>query len=54
LSEFSINPDTKETSGAEREAIVAALGKTAAQIDAANRRGMPAWQANEQFHAEAG
>ncbi len=48
VSEFSINPDTKETSGAEREAIVAALGKTAAQIDAANKRGLPAWQAKEQ------
>jgi hypothetical protein len=48
LSEFAVNPDTKETAGAAREAIVAALGKTAAQIDAANRKGLPAWQAKEQ------
>jgi len=31
-----INPDPKESAGAEHEAIVAALGKSAAQIDAAN------------------
>lgn len=48
LSEFAVNPDPKETAGAAREAIVAALGKTAAQIDAANRKRLPAWQAKEQ------
>jgi hypothetical protein len=48
MSEFAINPETTETLGAEREAIVAALGKTAAQIDAANKHGLPAWQAKEQ------
>jgi len=47
-SEFSVNPETKESLGAEREAIVAALGKTAAQIDAANKKGLPGWQAKEQ------
>ena len=44
VSEFSINPDAKESAGAEREAIVAALEKTASQIDAANKRGLPPWQ----------
>jgi hypothetical protein len=48
VSEFKINPDSKESAGAEREAIVAALGKTAAQIDAANRKGLPPWSAKEQ------
>lgn len=48
VSEFSINPDSKESAGAEHEAIVAALGKTAAQIDAANRKGLPPWSAKEQ------
>jgi hypothetical protein len=48
VSEFKINPDSKESAGAEHEAIVAALGKTAAQIDAANRKGLPPWQAKEQ------
>jgi hypothetical protein len=48
MSEFAVNPVTNESPGAEREAIVAALGKTAAQIDAANRRGLPPWQATEQ------
>jgi hypothetical protein len=48
VSEFKINPDPKESAGAEREAIVAALGKTAAQIDAANRKGLPPWSAKEQ------
>jgi hypothetical protein len=48
LSDFTVNPDAKETAGAAREAIVAALGKTAAQIDAANRKGLPPWQAKEQ------
>jgi hypothetical protein len=48
MSEFAVNPDNKEIPGAEREAIVAALAKTAAQIDAANRRGLPPWQAKEQ------
>ncbi|HTB14079.1 MAG TPA: hypothetical protein VK752_21050 [Bryobacteraceae bacterium] len=48
VSEFTVNPDPKETAGAEREAVVAALGKTAAQIDAANKRGLPGWQAKEQ------
>jgi hypothetical protein len=48
VSEFTVNPDPKETAGAEREAVVAALGKTAAQIEAANKRGLPEWQAKEQ------
>jgi hypothetical protein len=48
MGEFAVNPDAKESAGAEREAIVVALGKTAAQIDAANKRGLPAWQAKEQ------
>jgi hypothetical protein len=48
MSDFVINPDTKETAGAEREAIVAALHNTATQIDAANKRGLPPWQAKEQ------
>ena len=48
LKEFTINPDPKESAGAEHEAIVAALSKTAAQIDAANKRGLPPWQAKEQ------
>jgi hypothetical protein len=48
VSEFKINPDSKESAGAEHEAIVAALGKTAAQIDAANRKGLPPWSAKEQ------
>lgn len=48
VSEFKINPDPKESAGAEHEAIVAALGKTAAQIDAANRKGLPPWSAKEQ------
>ena len=48
VSEFKINPDAKESAGAEYEAIVAALGKTAAQIDAANRKGLPPWSAKEQ------
>jgi hypothetical protein len=48
MSEFAVNPDTKESAGAERDAIVAALEKTAAQIDAANKRGLPPWQAKEQ------
>ena len=48
VSEFKINPDSKESAGAEHEAIIAALGKTAAQIDAANRKGLPPWQAKEQ------
>jgi hypothetical protein len=48
MSEFAVNPESKETAGAAREAIVAALGKTAAQIDAANRKGLPPWQAKEQ------
>jgi hypothetical protein len=48
LSDFTVNPDAKETAGAAREAIVAALGRTAAQIDAANRKGLPPWQAKEQ------
>jgi hypothetical protein len=48
LSDFAVSPDSKESAGAAREAIVAALGKTAAQIDAANRKGLPAWQAKEQ------
>jgi hypothetical protein len=48
VSEFTINPDPKESAGAEHEAIVAALSKTAAQIDAANKRGLPPWQAKEQ------
>ncbi len=48
VSEFKINPDSKESAGAEREAIVAALGKTAAQIDAANRKGLQPWSAKEQ------
>jgi hypothetical protein len=47
VSEFKINPDSKESAGAEREAIVAALGKTAAQIDAANRKGLRPWSAKE-------
>jgi hypothetical protein len=47
-SEFTINPDDKESAGAEREAIVVALGKTAAQIDAANKKGLPPWSAKEQ------
>jgi hypothetical protein len=47
MSEFAVNPDAKETPGAEREAIVAALQKTASQIDAANRRGLPPWQTKE-------
>jgi hypothetical protein len=46
--EFTINQDPKESAGAEHEAIVAALNKTAAQIDAANKRGLPPWQAKEQ------
>lgn len=46
--EFAVNPDDKETASATREAIVAALGMTAAQIDAANRKGLPGWQAKEQ------
>jgi hypothetical protein len=48
ISEFAVNPDPKESGGAEREAIVAALEKTASQIDAANKRGLPPWQAKEQ------
>jgi hypothetical protein len=48
MDEFAVNPDPKESVGAEREAIVAALGKTAEQIDAANKRGLPPWQAKEQ------
>jgi hypothetical protein len=48
LSDFTVNPDAKETASATREAIVAALGKTAAQIDAANKKGLPPWQAKEQ------
>jgi hypothetical protein len=48
VSEFSINPDPKESAGADHEAIVAALAKTASQIDAANKRGLPPWQAKEQ------
>lgn len=48
MSEFAVNPVPKESVGAEREAIVAALGKTAVQIDAANKHGLPAWQAKEQ------
>ena len=48
VSDFKTNPDPKESTGAEHEAIVAALGKTAAQIDAANRKGLPPWQAKEQ------
>jgi hypothetical protein len=48
VSEFKINPDSKESAGAEHEAIVMALGKTAAQIDAANKRGLPPWSAKEQ------
>ena len=44
LNEFAVNLDAKESAGAEREAIVAALGKTAVQIDAANKRGLPPWQ----------
>jgi hypothetical protein len=48
MGEFAVNPDTKETPGAEREAIVAALEKTATQIDSANKRGLPPWQAKEQ------
>lgn len=44
MSEFAVNVDPKEQNSAEREAIVAALEKGAAQIDAANKRGMPAWQ----------
>jgi len=48
MSEFAVNSDMKEIPGAEREAIVAALTKTAAQIDAANKRGLPPWQAKEQ------
>ena len=47
MSEFAVNPE-KETAGAAREAIVAALGKTAEQIDAANKKGLPGWQAKEQ------
>jgi hypothetical protein len=47
-SEFTVNPAPKEAEGAEREAVVAALSKTAAQIDAANKHGLPAWQAKEQ------
>ena len=47
MDEFAVNPEPTETPGAEREAIVVALGKTAAQIDAANRRGLPPWQAKE-------
>ena len=37
MSEFAVNPDAKEAVGTEREAIVAALEKTASQIDAANK-----------------
>jgi hypothetical protein len=48
LSEFNVNPDPKESLGAEHEAIVAALEKTASQIDVANKRGLPPWQAKEQ------
>jgi hypothetical protein len=48
MDEFAVNPDPKETVGAEREAIVAALGITAQQIDAANKRGLPPWQAKQQ------
>ena len=48
MSEFAVNPDSKESVGAQREAIVAALEKTAAQIDAANKRGLPPWQAKQQ------
>lgn len=48
VSDVKINPDPKESAGAEHEAIVAALGKTAAQIDAANRKGLPPWSAKEQ------
>jgi hypothetical protein len=46
LDEFAVNRNTKESAGAEHEAIVAALTKTASQIDAANKRGLPPWQAN--------
>jgi hypothetical protein len=48
LDEFAVNQSPKESAGAEREAIVAALTKTASQIDAANKRGLPPWQAKEQ------
>jgi hypothetical protein len=48
MSEFAVNPAPKESTGAEREAIVAAFSKTAAQIDAANRHGLPPWQAKVQ------
>lgn len=47
MSEFAVNPDPKESAGAEREAIVAALGKTAEQIDVLNKRGLPPWQSKE-------
>lgn len=46
-SEFIVNPESNEAP-AEREAIVAALGKTAAQIVEANKRGLPPWQSKEQ------
>jgi hypothetical protein len=48
IGEFAVNPEPKESMGAEREAIVAALAMTASQIDAANKRGLPPWQAKEQ------
>lgn len=46
-TEFTPNPDSKEAAGAEHQAIVAALNKTATQIAAANQRGLPQWQAKD-------
>ena len=48
LSDFIVNPEPKEEASAEREAIVIALTKSAAQISDANKRGLPPWQAKEQ------
>ncbi len=48
MGEFAVNSNSNEDGGAAREAIVAALGKTAAQIDAANKRGLPSWQSQQQ------
>jgi hypothetical protein len=48
LDQFTINPGSKQEDGAAHHAIVAAFAKTAAQIDAANKRGLPPWQARQE------
>lgn len=47
MSEFAVNPDVEDGPGATREAIVAALEKTASLIDTANKRGLPRWGTND-------